>query len=158
MKYRILRDHELAELEPQLKQFLIVNGIHDEEWRRINQEDVDKAIELVQIFSDEMLQRFYENVEYLEKRTSDRCLLFFCKKENIEMISFSLKVKGSYDITNTDQFQEALANSENFEDYVHGQKTYQGSRELEIHEMIEQGCRPIKGDLWQFFAGNLQKN
>lgn len=158
MKYRILRDNELKELEPQLKQFLIVNGIHDEEWRRINLEDADKAIELVQIFSDQMLQRYYENVEFLEKRTSDRCLLFHCKKENIEMISFSLKNRDSFDITITEQFQEALADSENFEDYVHGNKNYQGERELEIHEMVEQGCRPIKGDLWEFFATNLQKN
>lgn len=157
MKYRILKDQELMDLEPQLKQFLIVNGIHDEEWRKINLEDADKAIELVQIFSDQMLQRFYESVEYLEKRTSDRCLLFHCQKDRMEMISFSLKEKGQYDITDTEQFQEALETPENFEEYIVGTKEYTTEREIEVHEMIEQGCRPIKGDLWNFFSKNLKK-
>ncbi|MES2800221.1 MAG: DUF6495 family protein [Bacteroidota bacterium] len=157
MKYRILRDNELRDLEPQLKHFLIVNGVHDDEWKRINSEDPDKAIELVQIFSDNMLQRFYESIEYLEKRTADRCFLFRCQQEKIEMITFSLANKDAFDITNTDEFQQALADPENFDDYVQGQKVYTVGREQEIHAMMEQGHRPIKGDLWEFFSTNLKK-
>ena len=36
MKYRCLTDEELKELEPEFKQFLIVNHVHAEEWEELN--------------------------------------------------------------------------------------------------------------------------
>ncbi|WP_430405394.1 DUF6495 family protein [Fluviicola sp.] len=43
MKYRILSDEELQHLEGDLKAFLIINGVHGEEWAKLNQEDPQKA-------------------------------------------------------------------------------------------------------------------
>ena len=43
MKYRILTDEELAPLADEFKHFLIVNGVHTEEWVRINSNSPQKA-------------------------------------------------------------------------------------------------------------------
>ena len=42
MKYRLLTTEELEFFEDELKQFLIVNGFHDKEWREINKTDKSK--------------------------------------------------------------------------------------------------------------------
>ena len=52
MKFRILRDEELKVLEEDLKHFLIANGIDGDLWKEINENDPDKAIDLVAVFSD----------------------------------------------------------------------------------------------------------
>ena len=46
LKYRLLTDDELKELEHEFKQFLIVNEIYDEEWRKLNAEKSKKVDEL----------------------------------------------------------------------------------------------------------------
>ena len=47
MKYRMLTTEELTHFEEDLKQFLIVNGVHGDEWEQMNRETPDKAVELV---------------------------------------------------------------------------------------------------------------
>ena len=44
VKYRYLTDKELQEFEEEFKHFLIANGMHSEEWERLNHEDVDKFL------------------------------------------------------------------------------------------------------------------
>ena len=66
MKYRTLKEDELLGLEEEFKQFLIVNGIHNDEWVKMNQEETDKAVELVNIFSDTVLQTVYEKIKFID--------------------------------------------------------------------------------------------
>jgi hypothetical protein len=69
MKYRILSDEELAHLEDDFKQFLIVSEVHDDEWREMNKKDSEKALSLVRLFSDTVLQKVYEKVKFIEHRS-----------------------------------------------------------------------------------------
>jgi hypothetical protein len=48
MKYRCLTDDELKLLADDLKHFLIVNGVHAEEWEHMNKVNPDKAVQLVE--------------------------------------------------------------------------------------------------------------
>ena len=69
MKYRILSNEELSHLEEDFKHFLIVNGVHAEEWEALNNNDVDKAVQLVEVFSDTVLQKFqvfYFFIDFLQ--------------------------------------------------------------------------------------------
>jgi len=45
MKYRILTADELVHFEEELKQFLIVNGVHGDEWEKMNRETPERAVE-----------------------------------------------------------------------------------------------------------------
>ena len=87
MKYRILTTEELTHFEEDLKQFLIVNGVHGDEWERMNRETPDKAVELVALFSDTVLQKVYEKIRFLEFRSVDSCLVFHCLSDRMLLIA-----------------------------------------------------------------------
>lgn len=151
MKYRILKTEELKHLELQLKQFLIVNGIDGDEWKRINEEDADKAIELVEIFSDQVLQVVYEKIFYLEKRTKDAFFVFHCKHEKIELIVVQIK-KGEesseIDLSTEEGIQDALSNHTNQLVLFQSEKKYDTVRELEIHKLFTDGCIISNREFW----------
>ena len=69
----MLSQEELELLEEDLKAFLIVNGIHADEWEQMNTAAPEKAIELVELFSDTVLQKVYENLRFIEHRTTRSC-------------------------------------------------------------------------------------
>jgi hypothetical protein len=85
-KYRILSSDELQELDPEFKQFLIVHGIFDEEWRKINIENADYAIEMVEIFSDTVLEKVYSKISFLEYREKEVLIALSFTETYVEQI------------------------------------------------------------------------
>ena len=83
MKYRILSQEELELLEDDLKAFLIVNGIHGDEWREMNKSNPVKAVELVELFSDTVLQKVYDKIRFIEHRSPKSCMVFHLKEDKI---------------------------------------------------------------------------
>lgn len=148
MKYRILSDEELSHLEDDFKHFLIVNGVHTEEWERLNKEDVQKAIELVEIFSDTVLQKVYEKLEYLEFRSSDSCMVFHFLPEKVELISMQKNAESTIDLSTSEGIHDALVNHSVELTFFNSEKKYSVSRELEIHGMLEQGCLISSAEFW----------
>ncbi len=148
MKYRLLNADELSVLEEDLKAFLIINGIDGEIWAQINKEKPDKAIQLVALFSDTVLQKVYEKINYLEYRSANSCLVFKLNKLDIQLISLQLTGHHSFSLSDAENINKTLNQArENLEIYK-SQKKYSKNRELEIHEMISQGCIPSNSEFW----------
>lgn len=148
MKYRILNDTELSHLEEDLKQFLIVNGIHAEEWARINIEEKEKAIQLVEIFSDSVLQKVYEKLTYIEFRSHDTCMVFNCLPDKIELITLQKKLNAKIDLSTPKSIHSALLNNPTELNFFHTEKKYSENREKEIHQLFEQGCYNSSKEFW----------
>lgn len=140
MKYRILSDEELQHLEGDLKAFLIINGIHGEEWEKLNREEPQKALDLVALFSDQVLQTVYEKVNFLEHRTPDSCIVFHFQEQQQELIAIQKKSDSNIDLSTVDGIHEALTKSPNSLSFFTSKKDYDKSREMEIHQLIEQGA------------------
>ena len=87
MKYRILTNEELSHLAEDFKQFLIVSGVHAEEWEEMNKTDILKAVQIVEIFSDTVLQKVYEKIKFVEFRSENSCIVFDCQEDKLELIS-----------------------------------------------------------------------
>jgi hypothetical protein len=150
MKYRLLTDEELTHLEEELKHFLIVNHVHKEEWERINKEQPELALELVGLFSDQVLQRVYENIQYLENRTKDACFVFQCDKESIHLIALQAKNQVTFlDFSTPESIHEALSNHGKEVGFFRHSKPYTKSREEEIHQLINQGCVKSTESFWK---------
>ena len=66
MRFRKLDFEELTSLEKEFKEFLIINNIHDEEWRNLNKEAPEKVSALVEVFSDTVFLKVYGKISYLE--------------------------------------------------------------------------------------------
>jgi hypothetical protein len=149
MKFRMLAEDELKSLEPELKQFLIVNGIHHDEWVRLNENDPDKAIALVELFSDMVLEKVYQKVKYLEYNSTRKCLFFKIEEKETDMISIEVKQGITLDLSDPDKLHNALKNHFNGLNFFMSKKPIEKYRELEIHELFEQGCLLSSKDMWQ---------
>jgi hypothetical protein len=147
MKYRILTNEELQHLEEDLKQFLIVNGIHAEEWATMNQETPEKAVQLVEVFSDTVLQKVYEKLNFLEFRSTDSCMLFHLLPEKMELISLQSTDKNC-DLSSVESIHDALQNHVSNLNFFKSEKPYTSTRETAIHELIESGCVVSSSEFW----------
>ena len=107
MKYRILSDEELAHLEDDFKQFLIVNEVHDDEWREMNKKDSEKALSLVRLFSDTVLQKVYEKVKFIEHRSPNACMVFQLGEDKMDLISIASSEKET-DLSTPESIHEAF--------------------------------------------------
>lgn len=158
MKYRILTDEELKPLEEDFKHFLIVNGIHSEEWNKINLEDPKKAIQLVEIFSDTVLQKVYEKIAFVEFRSADTCIIFNCLPDQLKLISIQRKENSAADLSTTESIHDALKYNLKDLELFRGSKKYKQDRETEIHQLLEQGCIISSKEFWDVLSLLINTN
>lgn len=148
MKYRMLSDEELQHLEGDLKAFLIINGIHGEEWEQLNREEPQKALELVGLFSDQVLQTVYEKVQFLEHRTPDSCIVFHFGETEQELIAIQKTSDSEMDLSTVDGIHQALVSATSALSFFTSKKSYTDLREMEIHQLIEQGAVLSDAQFW----------
>lgn len=143
----MLTDDELPLFEEDLKQFLIVHGVHGDEWAKMNEEHPDEARNLVGLFSDTVLQKVYEKIKFIEHRSKPSCMVFHLKPDAIEMISINAKSE-SVDLSTPEGIHEALVHDASELTFFRNTKAYTKERELEIHEMLNQGCVNSSEAFW----------
>ena len=149
MTYRILTNEELAPLAEDFKHFLIVNGVHTEEWIRINSNEPQKAKDLVEIFSDTVLQKVYEKITHLEFRSPDSCIVFHFLPEKVALISIQKKGNSEANFSTVESIHLALTEQTKTLQFFQSEKKYSATREQEIHRMLEEGCFISSADFWQ---------
>lgn len=137
MKYRILTDDELKELEEDFKHFLIANHVYDDEWVRLNKANDNRVLELIEKFSDIVFEKALGNIKFLEYLNKSGISAFHCNKEEMVLIGISSE-KESIDFT-----------KHTFEDFKNDltifktTKPYVKQREEEIFELLNSGCSII---------------
>lgn len=147
MKYRMLTHEELEIFEEDLKHFLIVNGVHAEEWEEMNKVDKDKATQLVALFSDMILQKVYEKLRFVEHRTPTSCMVFHLGASDIELISLNAK-DDRVDLSTPEGIHEALVHQSEALTFFKTKKSYGKPREEEVHDMLMQGCVNSSEAFW----------
>jgi Family of unknown function (DUF6495) len=147
MKYRVLTKQEMEIFDEDFKYFLITNGVKNEEWLAMNQSDIEKATTLVELFSDTVLHKVYEKIEFIEFRSPDACMIFRCLPERMELISLNKK-QGISDLSSPETIHEALSKSPEDLSIFKSEKTYSLSREEEMHELFEKGCFISSQEFW----------
>lgn len=148
-KYRLLNDEELKHFEEELKQFLILNHVYAEEWKEINETNPEKALELVALFSDNVLQRVYENMHFLEKKTKDACFVFHFKQEVVDLKIIQSDRSENLDLSTAESLHHAMQNYLEDLSFYKSSKKYTETREQEIHQLIEQGAIPSSKMFWE---------
>ena len=138
MKYRRLTNDELDELKEEFIQFLVSNTVTADDWVKIKEEDIEKAEKLIELFSDQVLDKALSNIKFLEHRESKNLMLFHCKKEEIDMIGLSIDTSSKYDLMNHSDLPE-IAKEDKINTFKNTKK-YSKKRELEIFEMLNNGC------------------
>ena len=147
MKYRILTKEEMHIFDEDFKHFMITNGVKNEEWLEMNISNIPKAISLVELFSDTVLQKVYEKLQFIEFRSDDTCMIFHCKKENMELISLNKKSGGS-NLSSPESIHEALSKNPDELSIFRTEKAYNETREIEMHQLFEKGCYVSSQEFW----------
>lgn len=147
MKYRMLTAEEMKIFDEDFKHFMITNGVSNEEWIEMNQTDLKKATALVELFSDTVLQKVYEKLEFIEFRSEDACMIFHCLKEKMELISLNKK-GGKADLSTPQAIHDSLQNYPDELSIFKTDKEYISSREEEMHELFEKGCYVSSREFW----------
>ena len=126
MKYARLPLEELNKLEEEFVKFLVVNGITADDWLSIKENEPLNADKIVDQFSDVVWEGVLRKVSYLDKIEPDVSYFFKCNETDIELIR---TIKNGTSVTK----QTA-------------EKLYTKTRELELFEMITNGCRISQGE------------
>lgn len=150
MRFRRLKKEELESLEQDFVQFLATHQITAQDWLRLRDEDSDKVYELIDIFSDIVLEKVYNQIEYLQHRTKDTIRVFHCQTDKITMTGLQIS-DATRDLTNPEDL--ALLSQPNG---VKGsvkifqlEKAYQEGRSDEVFQMMHRdGCQPASASMF----------
>ena len=137
MKYRCLTNDELNELEEEFKHFLISNNVYTKEWEELNKKNDKKVVELVEMFSDIVLDKALKNIKYLEHITPQDIKSFKCDKNQMILIGIASKNQ-LIDFT-----KDTLSDFKDDLDIFKTRKDYYKQREVEIFELLQSGCSII---------------
>lgn len=141
MRFSCLSNDQLKELEKDFVEFLIVNGVEGDSWKKINIENPQQAIALVEIFSDLVWEKILTQIKFLEFKTNSHWA--FCKMEEDkgDMIIIRSKNQTDLNIENGDVLSFNPLEME----LITASKKYNKNREEEIFELIQSGylkCEP----------------
>lgn len=151
MKYRRLTIDELEELQQDFVRFLASNSITGDDWAKMKVSNSDKSNEFIDIFSDLIFERTLKKVEHLEFKTTKDLKLFHCLEDKIVMMGLFVEGNSSLDFTKpTDpaKMLEQLKNSSAQLKLYQAEKQFSKQREMELFEMMENGCMISKGELF----------
>ncbi len=135
LKYRLLTDEELKVLEHEFKQFLIVNEIYDEEWRKLNAENSKKVDELIVLFSNLVIEKSLKKIMFLELVTEEGIKTFHYKENEAILIGITSAQKNINFLTvSTEKLTTAPLKIYSVT------KKYEASREEEVFKMLQSGA------------------
>jgi hypothetical protein len=137
MKYRILTDEELKELEEEFKHFLITNNVYTEEWEKLNKQKDKKVQDLVEMFSDIVLDKALKSIKYLEHITPQDIKSFKCEEDKMTLIGIASKNQ------NLNFTKEMLSDYKDELDIFKTTKPYHKEREQEVFNLLQSGCTII---------------
>jgi len=138
MRFRCLSKEELQELDSELIQFLIVNHVYKEDWALMNQESPEKAKELIEIFSDVVLEKVYNKVFFLERQVPKQVCVCSLSDSSGEMITIEAIEEG-IDLTKEDVVDECLLISPSKISIYHGKKAFKNTKADEVFLLLNHG-------------------
>ncbi len=140
LKYRRLSDQELSELEQELKQFLIANGVHNEEWVFMNKHKPDQAMHLVDLFSNLVLEKSLGEIKYLIHAAKNDLKVFWFQKQKAHMVA--LKSSSSALDFTQDNWLSEIPEQYSQVRFFKSEKSFQEEqRSSELHQLIAAGAQ-----------------
>jgi len=139
MKYRCLTYDELDVLHADFDDFLYREGFSKYEWNLLQDYYSPNALELLKKYSDLTFEKVFKDVEYLEGRNEKSLQVICCLPDRMQSIGIQIPASSSLDLTDIRSLDwlgnDDLSGYRCFKQ----SKSYQGTREEEIFNLIEAG-------------------
>ena len=142
-KYRLLTEEELKQLEGVFINFLAANSITASDWERVKKEDKEKMNSLIKQFSDVVFEKTLANVELLEKRLSNKLLMYKFSNEDIILLGMEIIGDSPMDFReefNISQLAELFENENLNISFIIGTKPMFEDKKKEIFDLMETGA------------------
>ena len=151
-KYRLLTLEELEALEKEFVDYLVVNGIMADDWVAMKEEQPEEASKIIDLFSDVVFEGIMRKTYFLERRSPKDLHAFQCLPDKIILMGMRAGKHPNADFTKPEFIQQAMQQPPKGLEVYTLEKKYAKQRELEIFDMIQQGCQIADGNLFKSLA------
>lgn len=158
LKFRALTAAELAELEIEFKQFLIVNELYDAEWRDLASKNPQKAQEFIDTFANIVLEKVYNQLPGLLHIGLDFITVFDFQDEVWNLYHLQTDTEGILSDCMPDDFITPITNNWSQFHLQIGTKKSSEQKAQEVHTLICKGAVPLHPTILQDFLKLLQSN
>jgi len=141
--YRKLNLDELKMFHQEFAEYLAVNGIDADFWEKIKKEDTEKTNKILDEFSNVIFNSILLKMEYVQFVTQGSAKYFYYGKEKAVLIGLEGK---EIDFRDRKSILEGASNGIK---YFKTEKKYTKNREVELFEMLRNGCEPFDGKLFK---------
>jgi hypothetical protein len=155
MKYKRLTGEELKELEQEFIHYLSTAQITGQDWENIKKNEVEKAEELIDVFSDAVYDKVMSKIKFLEYRDEKTMNIFNCTDDKIVLIGLRVKDHSSMDLTAPDVFSKWNESKTNAVNLIKSEKNYTKERGIEVMELLQSGCLITDDKLFELLIGMI---
>ena len=155
MRFRRLNSEELFALETEFKQFLIVHEQYDEEWRVLAESNPEKAEQFIELFSDLILLKVYNQVSFLVHFSEGMVSFFDMRNSPLK----AYQIKGPNHLSLKNEMELHLLVNTHFHElqFYLGEKQLMKEKADEVFDLIMKGsevCEDIYFQKYtQLFSG-----
>ena len=143
MKFRRLSIQELEHLKDDFIKFLASNTITALDWEKTKQETPQKAEELIEIFSDVVMEKVYSKIELLEL-IEPKSIVFF-KFDDELMTILGINSNAEIDFTQLTEINSEMQISA----FRQTKVLEKAQKPLEIHRLVESGALIGRANLFK---------
>lgn len=157
IKFRALSKQELLDLETEFKQFLIIHGLHDAEWKSLAKTHPDQAQGFIDLFSNIVIEKIYQNAVGLVQSGTDFISVFNFNNDPWELYYFKSNCVNQLVPIESGRFLEKLNQIDpNFTVQI-GTKEVKEQKAQVVHELITKGAQLIDAHFMMEFEQYLLK-
>jgi hypothetical protein len=147
--YRRLTLEELQLLEKEFIQFLVVQGIEADQWVKMKEEKLSDANQLLDNFSDMVLETSLKKVSFLELRTAKKIHTYQCLADKLVLVAMEADDESNVDFTDNIKVLSYTSKlPEGLQVYTNS-RPYKTTRELDIFHLTEMGCLISDGKIFK---------
>lgn len=139
-KYKRLQPEELQALEKEFVHFLASAQITGKDWEKLKETELEKANELIDVFSDLVYAKVLRKLKFLEFRDSKNLTIFYCADDKIILLGLRVKESSQLDLNSSDLLSKWNYSESSAVTVIKTEKKYLKEREVEVFELLQNGC------------------
>jgi hypothetical protein len=155
MKYKRLTTGELKELQPEFVHFLAAAQITGPDWDAMKKNELSKAEELIEVFSDMVYEKVMSKIKFLEYRERKTLNIFHCMEDNIVLVGLRVHEHSHLDLTADDVFSQWTESNATAVNVIKTERPYQKERGVEVFELLQSGCFITDDKLFNLLKGMI---
>ena len=155
IKYRKLSDEELELLESDFVRFLAANSIQAQDWQKLKSDSPDKVDELLELFSNAVLEKVYSKAEYLLIVKQTEVHAFEMGDNSARLVGVRFK-NDDINLLKDKNLETVFSSEESFllhrPELFSLEKKYRKSKADEVFFLVQQGANLVEKKWFMFIA------